>query len=152
MKEIQRDIVSAMIFSGDGKLFHGKKHPKKGGVYPNCWHIPGGGIKKGENKIKALIREIREETGIDVSKYPIELVDDSGSGESEKIIEGTGEKVLCKMRFYVYKVTIGDKKSEEVEIKLDSDLETFRWIELKDIRREDITPPSRVLFERLGFI
>jgi 8-oxo-dGTP pyrophosphatase MutT (NUDIX family) len=152
MKEIRRDIVSAMIFSKDGKLFHGKKHPKKGGVYSNFWHIPGGGIKRGEDKMKALIREIREETGIDVSKYPIDLVDDSGSGESEKAIESTGEKVLCKMRFFVYKIVISDKKADEIKIKLGSDLETFRWIELKDINRDEITPPSRILFERLGFI
>lgn len=152
MKEISRDIVSAMIFSKDGKLFQGKKHPEKGGVYSNCWHIPGGGIKKGEDKIKALIREIREETGIDISKCPIELVDDSGSGESEKIIESTSEKVLCKMRFYVYKVVISDKLASDIHVNLGSDLETFRWIELKDINRDEITPPSRVLFERLGFI
>jgi len=152
MRIVQRDIVSALIFSKDGKLFQGKKHPQKGGVYSNCWHIPGGGIKKGEDKIKALIREIREEAGIDISKYPIELVDDSGNGESEKIIESTGEKVLCKMRFYVYKVVISDRAASDVGVKLGSDLETFRWIELKDINRDEITPPSRVLFERLGFI
>ena len=36
MREITRDIVMAMIFSKDGKLFLGMKDPKGGGVY-NFW-------------------------------------------------------------------------------------------------------------------
>jgi 8-oxo-dGTP pyrophosphatase MutT (NUDIX family) len=150
MRTIHRDIVSAMIFSKDGKLFQGKKHPKKGGVYSDLWHIPGGGIKRGEEKVEALIREIQEETGIDISKYLIELVDDSGSGESEKILKSTEEKVLCRMIFFVYKVIIDDKTANEIAVKLGSDLETFRWTVLKDIKREEITPPSRILFGKLG--
>lgn len=152
MRTIHRDIVSALIFSKDGKLFQGKKDPTKGGVYSDCWHIPGCGVKEGEDKEKALIREIKEETGIDISKYPIELADDSGSGESEKNLESTGEKVLCRMRFNIYKVVIGNKKADEIKVKLGSDLGSFRWVELKDIKKEEITPPSRELFARLGFI
>lgn len=41
MREIERQIVSALIFSKDGKLFQGMKDPNKGGVYSDCWHIPG---------------------------------------------------------------------------------------------------------------
>ena len=50
MNEICRDIVSALIWSKDEKLFLGRKHPEKGGVYADCWHIPGGGIDEGEDK------------------------------------------------------------------------------------------------------
>ena len=152
MKKIHRDIVSALIFSKDGKLFQGKKDPKSGGVYSDCWHIPGGGIKKGEDKKKAVIREVREETGIDISKYPIELVDDSGSGESEKIVKSTGEKVLCRMHFNIYKAVIKDRKADEIKVRLGSDLDSFRWIRLEDIKKEEITPPSGELFARLGYI
>lgn len=43
LREITREIVSGLIFSADGKLLMGKKDPTKGGVYSDCWHIPGGG-------------------------------------------------------------------------------------------------------------
>ena len=44
MREIERTIVSGLVFSKDGKLLMGLKDPAKGGVYPDVWHIPGGGI------------------------------------------------------------------------------------------------------------
>lgn len=126
MRKIQREIVGAMIFSKDGKLFQGKKDPKRGGVYPDAWHIPGGGIEKGEDKLTALKREIMEETGIDISPYTIELVDDSGTGASEKTLE-SGEQVVCEMAFTVYRVSIDDKNADEIGVTLNSDLAEYAW-------------------------
>jgi len=151
MKTIEREIVSALIFSKDGKLFQGMKAREKGGVYSDCWHIPGGGVNEGENKEVALIREIKEETGIDISPYKIELVDDIGQGESEKTLNDTDEKVLCKMRFNVYKIIINDKIASKIKIELNDDLVKYQWFDLKDLARIKITPPSVELFKRLGY-
>lgn len=152
MRRIQRQIVSALIFSKDGKLFQGMKDPAKGGVYSDCWHIPGGGIDEGEEKETALIREIKEETGIDISNYKIELVDDEGYGENEKTLKETGEKVLCEMTFNVYKIVIEDKMADEINVKLEDDLVKFDWINLNDLKNIKLTPPSVTLFRRLGYL
>src|SRR5271155_866423 len=93
MREINRDIVSAILVSKDSKVFQAKKNSKKGGVYIDCWHIPGGGIEEGEDLVEALNREVLEETNIDISPYTIELFDDKGTGKSEKTLK-TGEKVM----------------------------------------------------------
>jgi 8-oxo-dGTP pyrophosphatase MutT (NUDIX family) len=151
MRRIKRDIVSALIFSKDGRLFQGMKDLKKGGVYSDCWHIPGGGINEREDQKKALIREIEEETGIDVSPYKIELVDSSGRGESQKALK-TGEQVLCEMQFYVYKVMIDDKNADEIEVKLNDDLVNFQWTEIDNLKKIKLTPPSADLFKKLGYI
>lgn len=152
MRTINREIVSALIFSKDGKLFQGMKAEKKGGVYSDSWHIPGGGIDEGEDKITALIREIKEETGIDISPYKIELVDDIGKGESEKTLKDTGEKVMCKMNFNVYKVVINDKNSNEIKVELNDDLVKYQWFDLRDLKDIKLTPPSIELFKRLGYL
>ncbi len=151
MRKIKRDIVSALIFSKDGRLFQGMKDLKKGGVYSDCWHIPGGGINEGEDQKKALIREVEEETGIDVSPYKIELIDSSDRGESQKTLK-TGEQVLCEMQFYVYKVTIDDKNADEIEVKLNDDLVNFQWTEIDNLKKIKSTPPSADLFKKLGYI
>jgi 8-oxo-dGTP pyrophosphatase MutT (NUDIX family) len=152
MRTINREIVSALIFSKDSKLFQGMKAEGKGGVYSDCWHIPGGGVDEGEDKITALIREIKEETGIDISLYKIELVDNFGKGESEKILKDTEEKVLCKMNFYVYKIAIDDKYASEIKVELNDDLVKYKWFDLIDLKNIKLTPPSVELFKRLGYI
>jgi 8-oxo-dGTP pyrophosphatase MutT (NUDIX family) len=152
MRIIRRDIVSALIFSRDGKLFQGMKDPTKGGVYADCWHIPGGGIDEGEDKITALKREIFEETGIDINPYSIEFVDDKGRGQSEKILKTTGEKVLCDMIFNVYKIVISDKDANQINISLNDDLVKYTWTDSKDFGALKLTPPSVELFKRLGYL
>lgn len=151
MREIERDIVSALIFSKDGRLFQGMKDPQKGGVYSDCWHIPGGGVDTGESKEDTLKREVKEEVGIDISNYKFELVDDAGRGGSKKTLP-TGEKVLCKMKFFVYRVDINDKNSNEVEVNLSDDLIKYRWTDLSELADIKLTPPSVELFKKLGYL
>ncbi len=152
MRTIQRDIVSALILSKDEKLFQGKKDPQGGGVYIDCWHIPGGGIEEGEDKIQALIREVKEETGIDLSPYHLELIDNEGRGESIKKLKDTGEEVLCQMTFNVYKIVISDKNTDEIAISLNDDLAEHRWTEMSELPSLNLTPPSVSLFQRLGYL
>ncbi len=151
MRRIKREIVGALIFSKDGKLFQGKKDPAKGGVYPDAWHIPGGGIEEGEDILTALKREIMEETGIDITPHVIELLDDIGRGESEKTLE-RGERVLCEMAFTVYKIVIGDKNADEIVVTLNSDLTEYVWRDMSDLKNVVLTPPSQELFIRLGYL
>lgn len=150
METINREIVAALIFSKDGKLFQGMKDPNSGGVYLDCWHIPGGGVDVGETKEQALIREIKEETGIDITPYKIELVDDLGGGEHETFWKPLNKIVLCKMKFNVYKVLIEDKLASEIEISLDDDLVKYEWTDIENLKHKKLTPPSVDLFKRLG--
>lgn len=149
MREVQRDIVSALLISKDKKLFQGKKDSSRGGVYLDCWHIPGGGVESGEGRVEALCREILEETGINISSYNIELVDDIGKGESEKTDTISRERMLCKMHFFVYRVEIDDRIASEIDISLDDDLVEYQWIPIDRLDTIKLTPPSVELFKRI---
>jgi 8-oxo-dGTP pyrophosphatase MutT (NUDIX family) len=152
MKIIERDIVSAIIISKDEKIFQGMKDPNGGGVYLDCWHIPGGGVDAGETREQALTREIKEETGIDISSYKIELVDDIGEGEHETFWKPLNEIVKCKMKFNVYRVKIDDKLASEISVSLDDDLVKYAWTDIAELENIKLTPPSVELFKRLGYI
>jgi 8-oxo-dGTP pyrophosphatase MutT (NUDIX family) len=151
LRKITREIVSAVIFSGDNKILFGKKDPSKGGVYFDCWHIPGGGIDEDEDKTTALIREVKEETGLEIDSSNIELLDDKGKGQSEKVLKDTGEKVLCNMNFNVYKVSIS-KNSNELSLLPTDDLVELKWFDIQEIKKAKLTPPSVELFTRIGFL
>jgi 8-oxo-dGTP pyrophosphatase MutT (NUDIX family) len=79
-----------------------------GSVYNDCWLIPGGGIDSNETKLQTLVREIKEESALDVSAYEPELVEDSAIGDSEKTLRDTGERVLVHMRFFTYRINIAE--------------------------------------------
>ena len=150
-RTVHRDIVSALIFSKDNKLLMGLKDPNLGGVYTDCWHLPGGGVHDGETKLAALYREIDEETGIEVAGLNISLIDDKGNGQAEKTISETGERILSIMRFYVYRVDMG-KEAESLTLVAGDDLTTLRWVPLDDLKNYQLTPPSITLFHRLGLL
>lgn len=151
MRTITRDIVCALIFSKDGKLFMGRKDPHGGGVYSDCWHIPGGGIESGESKIDALLREVKEETGIVIDRKQISFVDDRGEGTAEKTLKETGEHVIVQMHFFVYRIDL-PSVSEKVSVSLNDDLVSSQWFETAALSTLQLTPPSVELFEKLGFL
>jgi len=151
MRTMHRDIVSALIFSKDNKLFLGFKDSKAGGVFPDSWHIPGGGIEKGENNVEALIREIREETGIDIAQTKIALVNDQGTGTAEKTLRDTGERVVVKMTFFVYKVTL-DQNSTDVNVQINDEFSEFQWVAPAALPSLKLPPPSIALFTKLGYL
>jgi 8-oxo-dGTP pyrophosphatase MutT (NUDIX family) len=150
MKTIDQPIVSAIIVSRDGKILMGQKPPHKAAVYPDCWHIPGGGVDQQEGLEAALKREIFEETGIDITAYPVKLADDLGRGEGIRTLEND-ERVLAKMQFNVFEVRINDKDATEIATTSD-DLENLTWFAAKDLDSVKLTPPSITLFKRLGYL
>lgn len=150
MQTINRKIVAAVIISLDQKILFGKKDPKIGAVFPDSWHIPGGGVEKGEDNITALKREIMEEVGIDISPFETKLLDDSGTATSLKKSE-VGEELECQMQFNVYSVDI-PRKSGEIKIKLEDELSEAKWIEKEELGSYKLTPPSVKLFTKLGLL
>ena len=151
LREIQRVIVSALIFSKDGKLLMGKKDPTKGGVYPDCWHLPGGGTDEGEDLQQALRREIGEEVGINVSNYSPILIPEKGTGVSEKTLR-TGERVLCKMEFNRFRVDIDDKPASEIKLRLGDDLVEIKWFNPEELSTVKLVPGGKEFFQKIGLI
>jgi len=152
MREIQRTIVSALIFSKDGKLLMGKKDPTRGGVYPDCWHIPGGGVDEGEALEEALRREVMEEVGIDISPYKPILIPEKGTGVAEKTLQPSGEKVLARMEFNIFRVDITDELTSEIKLHLNADLVETRWFSKDELPGVKQIPGGKEFFQKIGLI
>jgi len=151
MREIQRTIASALIFSKDGKLLMGKKDPAKGGVYSDSWHIPGGGLDEGETLEQAVEREVKEEVGIDISPYNPVLIPEKGGGVAEKFLP-SGEKVLCRMEFNIFRVDIADKLASDIETNLSDDLVQIQWFGPEELPNVKQIPGGKEYFQKIGLI
>jgi len=152
MRTITRTIVSAIIFSKDSKMLMGRKDPAKGGVYPDAWHIPGGGIDEGETLEDALIREVEEEVGINIRPYPIKHIPFVGRGEAEKTLKETGERMLCQMEFNRFEIHIDDKVADEITTTLNDDLVEVRWFDRDELATITHIPGGKEFFVEMGYM
>ena len=130
----------------------GMADPNSGAVWGDCWRIPGGGVDEGENPEDALVREMKEELGIDVSNTHIELLEWRGHGKTEKTLKETGEKVIADMTFLVYKIQL-DVPAGEVVFNFDPhEIAEYRWSDPSELPNLKLTPPSIELFTHLGYL
>ena len=65
-------VVMIAIENSEGKFLMQKRVPEKGGDYG----VTGGHPKSGETPYEGIITEVKEELGIDISKYDITEFDD----------------------------------------------------------------------------
>ena len=148
MRTIYRDIVGGFIFSKDGKFLLGKN--RKGGVYEGSFVVPGGGVDEGETKEIALRREMLEETGIDINKADVTPLNIS-SGENEKTLRDTNERVFVKMDFYNYRIDL-KQNANEVVLKTEDDWNEPRWFEMSELKDTNLSEPTRNTLIATGLI
>ena len=70
--------VRVIVFDEDNRILMVRQdHPER-----TVWMVPGGGIEEGENSAQAAVREVREETGLEVEIlgliWHVEEVSDRG--------------------------------------------------------------------------
>ena len=66
-------IVRAIIHDGEGNVLIGRKDPKTPHPLQGRWHFIGGRLEYDEDPWDAVMREVREEVGIDVK--PLRIID-----------------------------------------------------------------------------
>ena len=106
---------SGIIENGEGKILMALR-----GTYPsNIWVFPGGGVNFGETAADAFVREVREETGIDIDEpeyiTTLELI--------------KTEKGIHRVIFF------HRAKPKGGDIKPSDDVADLRWMTVDEITR-----------------
>ena len=124
--------VGAVIIR-DGKILLERRgnDPGKG-----KWSIPGGLVELGESVEQTVIREVREETGLEVEKPEhIDVVDNVVLDDAGKI----------KYHFVIIDYLV---KLRSGVLKVGSDALDLKWVSLKDVATFDLTKTFRAFFDR----
>lgn len=124
--------VGAIILDRDQILLEKRKNsPGKG-----KWSVPGGLVDLGEIVEEAVIREVKEETGLDV--YNPQLID-----VVSYISFGEKDRVLYHYIIIDYFVT-----SKGGKPKAASDADEVKWVSFYEVEQYDLTESFRRFFQR----
>lgn len=103
--------------------------------FPNYLAFPGGHIDVGEDAKTACIREVREETGLDISKFDVKFVISSINTHIDKEVVWV---------IYAFRVEL-DKE----EAPIDTEEGDCAWYDLGTLDINDIVPPVRDYFKEV---
>ncbi len=128
-------VVGAVVINEQGQAFAQKRAASRR-LFPNCWDLIGGHVEAGETLVEALRREIREETGWELSRI-VSLIavfdweDDQGG--------------LRRELDFLVQVT-GDLAHPQLEWTKNSE---FRWLgpDELDVLRENRQPEDSIICE-----
>lgn len=130
-------VVAVAIIEKDGKILMGNK-AKDVGPYPNTWRLPGGGVEDGESLEKALIREVKEETGLEVTN--LEEVGLQEDDEPNKHGERT------HYTFHIFRAEVAGKENPTDEFP------ELRWIDKSELKDMPLARPSIQYFKQIGLV
>lgn len=95
-------------------------------AFPGFWELPSGGIDDGEEKETSVVREVKEEAGIDVSNMNLKLVD----SEDYSFTKENGDiKNVTEMTYLV-------SLDYRPEVILSDEHTNYQWVSLLEL--EDV--------------
>jgi mutator protein MutT len=124
--------VGAVIIQ-DGRILLEKRKNEPG---KGKWSIPGGLVELGESVEQTVLREVEEETGLEVEKPEhIDVVDNVVRDDNGEI----------KYHFVIVDYFV---KLKGGTLKASSDAEELKWVSLNDVEKYDLTKTFREFFQR----
>lgn len=122
--------VGGLIFREDGRMLL-----MRTAKWSDMWGIPGGKIEWGEGSEAALLRELREETGLEVSDVRFVMVQDAIHP-----LEFYKDAHFLLMN-YTCRVT------GTPEVRLNDEAQEYRWVTEPQARALRLNTPTRVLLD-----
>ena len=107
------------------------------GAYQGYWAVPGGRQRRGETMREAVVREVREETGLTIEVGSVVWAGD----------------ILDEEQPPTYHYVVVDFAATRTggHLEAGDDAAEVRWVPVDDIRSMQLTPTMNELLHEIGF-
>jgi len=119
--------TSVVLIINDNNEILILKRSKAAHWNPNKWILVGGGVEKNESYLEAAIREVKEETTLNVSSL-------------KKIDEIFSKKENCNIIFYQTNTFTGN-------VKLNFENSNYKWVNKYEYNKYEYVPDVQKLIE-----
>ena len=132
MGELQHKIIllqdgaAAIVINSEGKILLQSRADR------DLWGLPGGCQELGESFTDTIIREIKEETNLDVEEKDLELID-IVSGKTRKNSYPNGDVVINNTALYCIRHYTG-------KLKLDEESKEMKFFDLNNLPKNQNDP------------
>lgn len=121
--------MRSIVKNEKDKILVLRRHPKSK-TNPHKWELPGGKIEKGEFFDEALIREVKEETNLDVKVGDF----------CEAVQDDYPHKRTVQLIMYSKDIT--------GEVKISDEHDDWMWASINEIKSLDITSSLEKIIEK----
>lgn len=132
---ITKENIACLLINPDKKFLLIQRASKDDSL-PGFWELPSGGIDEGEDMETSVIREVKEESGIDISKENLKLVD----SESYSFTKENGD--IKNVTETTYLVSLDNTP----EVILSDEHVNYQWVSLLEL--EDVFEDKEDLIYR----
>ena len=135
---MQIKVLIVGVVEKDGAILMRKK-PAGSPPYDETWYIFGAEATADQKPDEAIINQVAQQAGVTVSvKNKV-----SWDTEVKKDLDGVE-------KFFVYLDVLCEYISGDLQ--LSSGIEKLEWVQKSNLGQYDIVPPSRILFQKLGYM
>lgn len=129
-----QDGAAAIIINKDGKILLQSRADR------DLWGLPGGCQELGESFKDTVIREVKEETNLDVKAEDLELID-IVSGQSRRNSYPNGDVVINNTALYCIRNYTG-------ELKCDEESKEMKFFKLSGLPKNQNDPDLIEIYKR----
>jgi ADP-ribose pyrophosphatase YjhB (NUDIX family) len=131
MEKIKPRITSAVLVEKDGKFLLGERNKEN---YYQYWVIPGGGVKFGETIHEAAIREIKEETNLDI-----------------EIVKLIGHKEVINVPGKYHSIVFFHlAKPKHVDVEAKEDISKAKFFSIDEIKELKLAESAEWALKKIG--
>lgn len=133
-KKVVQKVVLGGVVINDSKILILQRHDNES-VYPGMWELPSGKKENLETSESSLLREIKEESGLDVKIIALVSVFDYQIDKPDEIRDSTQINFLVK--------PIG-----ETQVVLSEEHQAFNWISEEELEKYPLTDATKGVIKK----